>query len=84
MECSTHFKLLSPPTQVRSHNDVDHEQEEDAAAAEAAYFGDAADDAGEDSDHDAAAVDDHGKGHFNAAAAREGLCGGRREEASSG
>ena len=81
MACSTHFKLLSPPTQVRSHNDVDHEQEEDAAAAEAAYFGDAADDAGEDSDHDAAAVDDHGKGHFNG----EGRCGGRRrEEASSG
>ena len=65
--------------QVRSHHDVDHEEEEDASAAEEAHSGDAADDAGEDSDHDAAALDDHGKGHFNGESRRRG-----REEVSSG
>ena len=65
--------------QVRSHDDLDHSEAEDAAAAAEAHPGDAADDAGADPHHDAAPLHHHRKGHFSA----EGRCGGG-EGGSSG
>ena len=65
--------------QVRSHDDLDHPEAEDAAAAAEAHPGDAADDAGADPHHDAAPLHlYHRKGHFSA----KGRC--RGEEGSSG
>ena len=65
--------------QVRSHDDLDHPEAEDAPAAAEAHPGDAADDARADSHHNAAPLHHHRAVHFSA----KGRCGGG-EEGSSG